>query len=220
MLRLRYAHHGLFEGHSGSMANSPVQDLEEVGVNEHEGAVLGLIARYQPVTRYQLYKAFKDLPTTSYNASKGSLYPLVGRMIDRGFVQTGGAKGPRQGEVLKLTRLGNKALTGWIIQTGPEQSFTRDPLLLRMMSLSDLKRSERVRWIADAKGAILEKKRELNEHGQSAEGPYMDIVQGIALSMIEAKLEWLDRLLIQVVNETDKKGSAPGFQSQVATITN
>jgi hypothetical protein len=129
-------------------------------------------------------------------------------MIDRGFIQEGGAKGPRLGEVLKLTPLGKKALTGWIVQTGPEQSFTRDPLLLRMMCLNGLKRSERVRWIADAKGAILEMKRELNEHGQSAEGPYMDIVQGIALSMIEAKLEWLDRLLIQVVNETNKKSNA------------
>jgi DNA-binding PadR family transcriptional regulator len=186
------------------MANKRIQDLDEVSVNEHEGAVLGLIARCQPVTRYQLYKAFKDLPTTSYNASKGSLYPLVERMIDRDFVQTGGLRGPRQGEVLKITRLGKRALTGWILQTGPEQSFTRDPLLLRMMSLSDLKPSERVRWIANAKAAILEKKRELNEHGQSADGPYMDIVQGIALSMIEAKLEWLDRLLIQIVKETDE----------------
>lgn len=188
------------------MANKRMQDLDEAGVSEHEGAVLALIARYQPVTRYQLYKAFKDLPTTSYNASKGSLYPLIERMIDRDFVQSGGLKGPRQGEVLKLTRPGKKALTGWIIQTGPEQSFTRDPLLLRMMALSDLKPTERVRWIADAKAALLEKKRELNEHGQSVEGPYMDIVQGIALSMIETKLEWLDRLLILVVNETDAKG--------------
>jgi DNA-binding PadR family transcriptional regulator len=190
------------------MAKSSVQNLDEITVNEHEGAVLALIARLQPVTRYALYKAFKELPTTSYNASKGSLYPLIGRMIDRGFAVAGGLKGPRQGEVLKLTRLGNKALSRWIVQTGPEQSFTRDPLLLRMMSLNDLKPTERIRWIADAKAAILEKRQEINSHRRSAEGPYMDIVQGIALSMIEAKLEWLDRLLIQVVNDPDQKAKS------------
>jgi transposase len=197
------------KGSEPLMAKKRTHNSGEVGVNEHEGAVLGLIARHQPVTRYQLFKAFKELPTTSFNASKGSLYPLVGRMVDRGFVQEAGAKGPRQGEVLKITRLGKQALTGWVVQTGPEQSFTRDPLLLRMMSLNELKPSEQVRWIADAKEAILEKKRELNAHGQSANGPYMDIVQGIALSMIKVKLEWLDRLLIQVVNEAGTRRPLP-----------
>jgi hypothetical protein len=41
----------------------------------------------------------------------------------------------------------------------------------------------------------------LNSHKQGPKSPYDDIVHGTAVAIIDAKLEWLDRLLIKVVNE-------------------
>src|SRR5699024_7136215 len=67
----------------------------DVAVSEHEGTVLGMVARWQPLTRYQLLKAFERSPISSYNTSKGSLYPLVSRMIGRGFLITETGTGPR-----------------------------------------------------------------------------------------------------------------------------
>jgi DNA-binding PadR family transcriptional regulator len=178
-------------------------DDSAIVVNEHEGAVLGLIARNQPLTRYQLYKAFQQSPTTTYNTSKGSLYPLVARLIDRGLIGVESSKSQRDAELLSLTKSGYRALTHWIEQTGPQHSIVNDPMLFRVLALSDVSRDERIRWIADAKGLLLDRKEALNAHQDSAKSPYDDIVQGTALAIIDAKLEWLDRLLIKVVNEDD-----------------
>jgi hypothetical protein len=74
-------------------------------------------------------------------------------------------------------------------------------MLFRVLALSDVSRDERIRWIADAKGLLLDRKQELNTHKQGPKSPYDDIVYGTAVAIIDAKLEWLDRLLIKVVNE-------------------
>lgn len=184
--------------------SAAVRDNSAIVVNEHEGAVLGLIARNQPLTRYQLYKAFQQSPTTTYNTSKGSLYPLVGRLIDRGLIGVEANKSRRDAELLSLTKLGYSALTHWIEHTGPQHSIINDPMLLRVMALSDVSRDERIRWIADAKGLLLDRKKELNAHSESTQSPYDEIVRGTAVAIVDAKLEWLDRLLIQVVNEDEK----------------
>jgi len=181
--------------------SAAARDDSAIVVNEHEGAVLGLIARNQPLTRYQLYKAFQLSPTTTYNTSKGSLYPLVGRLIDRGLIGVETNKSRRDAELLSLTKLGYGALTRWIEQTGPQHSIVNDPMLFRVLALSDVSRDERIRWIADAKGLLLDRKQELNTHKQGPKSPYDDIVHGTAVAIIDAKLEWLDRLLIKVVNE-------------------
>jgi DNA-binding PadR family transcriptional regulator len=185
------------------MARQPAATGEDnaILVNEHEGAVLGLISRSQPLTRYQLYKAFQQSPTTTYNTSKGSLYPLVTRLIERGLVGVEENKSRRDAELLSLTRSGYAALTRWIEQTGPQHSFINDPMLLRVMALSDVSREERIRWIADAKGLLLDRKHQLLDYEESAASPYDDIVHGTAIAILDAKLEWLDRLLIKVVNE-------------------
>lgn len=186
------------------MAKAPRQPESDLVVNEYEGAVLGLIARSQPVTRYRLFKAFEQSPTTSVNTSKGSLYPLIGRMIDRGFVEAETGTNRRASEMLKLTPLGHAALAQWIGGTGPQHSFAHDPLLVRVLSLGDVPREERIRWIADAKALLLQKKTELEEYRKAVDAPYMEIVHGTAVAVVNAKLEWLDRLLIKVVAEKDR----------------
>lgn len=184
--------------------SAAVRDDSAIVVNEHEGAVLGLIARNQPLTRYQLYKTFQQSPTTTYNTSKGSLYPLVGRLIDRGFIGVESNKSRRDAELLSLTKLGYGALTRWIEQTGPQHSIVNDPMLFRVLALSDVSRDERIRWIADAKGLLLDRKHELNANKNPSNSPYDEIVHGTAVAIIDAKLEWLDRLLIKVVGEEEK----------------
>jgi DNA-binding PadR family transcriptional regulator len=182
------------------MAVSLLEDEADLPVNEYEGAVLGMIARTEPVTRYQLLKAFRESPTTTYNTSKGSFYPLVGRLVGRGFVAASPGKRPGS-ELFTLTPLGHRALTQWVSATGPQHSMVHDPLLLRVMSLTDLSRDDRLQWVASAKSILLDRKNELNGHRSASNGPYADIVHGTALAIVEAKLEWLDRLLILIVNE-------------------
>ena len=181
------------------MAKATPRIETDLAVTENEGAVLSLIARMQPVTSYGVYKAFQASPTASYNTSKGTVYPIITRLIGREFVEAKPAKGKRGGEELKMTKLGRQALQRWIVDTGPNFSFSHDPLFDRILSLGDVSREDRIRWIADAKASLLAKKEELNDYRRTVDAPYLDIVHGSAVAMIDAKLEWLDRLLIQIV---------------------
>src|SRR4051812_13225826 len=181
------------------MAKATPRTELDLSVTENEGAVLSLIGRTQPVTRYRLFKSFQQSPTTSSNTSKGTLYPLIGRIIGRGFVVSDVASTGRSSEELRLTDRGRKALGQWMMETRPEHSFGDDPLLVRILSLGDMSSDDRVRWIADAKALLLAKKQELIDYRATVDGPYVDIVHGSAVAMVNAKLEWLDRLLIEVV---------------------
>lgn len=179
------------------------QEASDIAVNEHEGTVLGMVARWQPVTRYQLLKAFERSPISSYNTSKGSLYPLVGRMIVRGFVVAETGDGPRESELISLSPLGREALSRWVMRIGPQHGMVHDPLQVRILALGELPLADRVRWVVSAKDLLLEKKAELKEYHDRLKVPFNDIVYNFGVAAIDAKLLWLDRLLIQVVENEE-----------------
>jgi DNA-binding PadR family transcriptional regulator len=179
---------------------------ESIAVNEHEGTVLGMVARWQPLTRYQLLKAFERSPISSYNTSKGSLYPLVGRMIVRGFLVTETSDGPRESELISLSPLGRQALHRWIIKIGPQHGMVHDPLQVRILALCELPREERLRWVVNAKDLLIGKKDELKDYHERLTVPFNDIVYNFGVAAIDAKLRWLDRLLVQLVDEQEPDG--------------
>ena len=179
------------------------QEASDIAVNEHEGTVLGMVARWQPVTRYQLLKAFERSPISSYNTSKGSLYPLVGRMMVRGFIVAETSEGPRESELISLSPLGREALHRWIMRIGPQHGMVHDPLQVRILALSELPLADRVRWVVSAKDLLLEKKAELKEYHDRLKVPFNDIVYNFGVATIDAKLQWLDRLLVQVVDNEE-----------------
>ena len=166
-----------------------------VAVNEHEGTVLAMIARWQPVTRYQLLRAFARSPISSYNTSKGSLYPLVGRMMERGFLLTEIGEGPRESELISLSPTGYQALRGWIMNIGPQHSLIHDPLHVRILALGELRPEERVRWIASAEGLLTQKKAELGEYHEALRVPYNEVALNFGTATIDAKMRWLNKLL-------------------------
>lgn len=182
------------------MGKAPNRQASDLTVTEFEGSVLGLISRTQPVLRYGLFKAFEQSPATGFR-SKGGLYPLVDRLIARGLIASSGKEKGNRGAKLSLTALGHDALSEWVGRADPEQSLTSDPMLLRMLALGDLEPEDRLKWIADAKASLLVSKEQLKSNPETFAGPYGDLAQVAAIAMIDAKLESLDRLLIQVVRE-------------------
>ena len=184
------------------MANRSASTDPDLGVNEYEGAVLSVIARARGITRSGLRKAFQQSPTTSLNTSKGSLYPLIARMIDRGFVSARPGRNAQGSDELSLTKRGRKALASWVTKTDADFSFGNDPLLIRLASLADVSREDRIQWIAETKRVLLEKKEELERfRADSGDDEYAEILHGTASAMLDLKLQWLDRLLIRVVRD-------------------
>jgi DNA-binding PadR family transcriptional regulator len=185
------------------MTRSAAKDEQDIIVSEHEGTVLAMIARWQPATRYQLLRAFGRSPVSSYNTSKGSLYPLVSRMMSRGFLVAEIGKGARESELISLSPLGYQALRGWIMDIGPQHSLIHDPLHVRILALGELAPEDRVRWIASAESLLAEKKAELGNYHEALRVPFNEVALNFGTATIDAKMRWLNKLLGLVVGSGD-----------------
>jgi len=176
--------------------------LQTLAVNEAEGAVLAVIAERQPITRYELVRTFQLSPSASQNASKGSLYPLVGRMVERNYVSSAPGKGRQRAEVFSLTAMGERALYQWVMGLDKQHILPLDPLMLRVLSLSELTPPTRVVWVASAKRLILEKAAELQAaKARTADVAYSSLIYTAYKESLDAKLRWLDLLLIEIASE-------------------
>src|SRR3712207_1604832 len=61
-------------------------DDARTALTENEGSLLALVLRREPITAYEIVKIYEQSPTTSINSSKGSVYPMIKRLKERGFV--------------------------------------------------------------------------------------------------------------------------------------
>jgi DNA-binding PadR family transcriptional regulator len=175
-------------------------------VNEAEGAVLGLLARQQPLSRYQILRFFQNSPARFQNVSKGSVYPLVARLLDRGLIDSKAGDGPHGAPVYSLTGLGRTALRNWTKRLDKRDMLPLDALEQRVFSLTELPPTERIAWVADAKELILAKKAELLSHRDRITSyAYGSIVYNADQERLDAKLAWLDRLLIEIAREIGQK---------------
>lgn len=175
-------------------------------VNEAEGPVLGLLARAQPLSRYQILRFFQNSPARFQNVSKGSVYPLVARLLDRGLISSKPGSGPHGAPVYSLTELGRTALRNWTKRLDKRDLLPLDALEQRVFSLAELPPTERIAWVADAKELILAKKAELQSHRDRLTSyTYGKIVYNADQDRLDAKLVWLDRLLIEIAREIGPK---------------
>jgi DNA-binding PadR family transcriptional regulator len=170
-------------------------------VNEAEGTVLGVVSRRQPLTRYQLLRAFQNSPVTTPNKSKGSLYPLVRRLVERGFLVLEAGDGARDTEVLRLTADGKAALRSWIHGISAAHMLIHDPIKVRAVSLGLLDRGEQIAWIAAVKNLVALKKTELKRYRATINLPHGNIIHDADEASLDAAVKWLNRLLAEVLEE-------------------
>ena len=191
----------------GQLARDETDLESSIEANEAEGAVLGLLARVQPLSRYQILRFFQNSPARFQNVSKGSLYPLVSRLLERGMIVSETGLGPHGAPVYSLTDLGRAALRNWTSRLHARDMLPLDPLEQRVFSLGELPPAERIAWVAQAKELILAKKAELEGHRQRMTSyVYGEIVYRADQERLDAKLNWLDRLLIEIARELGPKG--------------
>ena len=185
-------------------------EAPEFTASEHEGLVLGLIQRRQPITRYQVFKSFSRAPTPTLNASKGSVYPLITRLIQQGLIRTEKSSKPRETEVLYLTDLGREVLRRWVLQIGDEHTLLFEPLRSRLLSIAELTREEQLDWIVRAKELIGAKRALLEDYdnevvvqtvGEEAR-PIWQVSKLACEASLDSKVLFLDRLMAEVVRGT------------------
>jgi DNA-binding PadR family transcriptional regulator len=168
-------------------------------ITEHEGMLLALILRQQPVTAYQLFRFFETSPVSSINSSKGQLYPAIRRLKAKGLVEAKSiASDGRKTDALSATAAGTEAVRGWVKRISDAHVVLDDPLRTRILSFDLLTRDERVEWIARAKALVKERRAIVDAYDQSVDVPYQSFAYLNVVETLKVKMEWLDELLYAV----------------------
>ena len=172
-------------------------------LTEHEGMLLALVVRRQPLTAYQLYKLFEQSPVSSINASKGQLYPAIRRLKEKGLLKASRISGDgRNSEELSVTAAGKSAVRSWTKAISPAHVVLDDPLRTRVLSFETLTREEQLEWIARAKELIKERREEVEAYNSSVTVPFQQFVYRSAVEVLRVRMEWLDELLYFVAKSS------------------
>lgn len=186
----------------GMAARKTAKKAADARLTEHEGMLLALLSREQPVTAYQLYRIFEQSPVSSINASKGQLYPAIRRLRERQLIEASKVVGDgRNAEELCVTKPGLDALRRWVKDIDLTHVVLDDPLRTRMLSLDVLSKGDRLQWIAQAKALVKDKREVLDEYVRAVEVPYHRIATLSAMEALRIKMEWLDELLFTVASQ-------------------
>lgn len=167
----------------------------QADLSDNEGSLLALVLRRQPVTAYQLLKIYEQSPVSSFNESKGSLYPLIRRMKARGLLAAAPVAGDGRGaEALSCTARGRDAARAWAMAVKPRHILPDDPLRTKALSLHLLDAAERRQWIEEARALTQAKMTELGAYFVGLDLPSRGAVAENAEGALRERLRWLDRL--------------------------
>jgi DNA-binding PadR family transcriptional regulator len=172
-------------------------------LTDNEGSLLAVILRQQPVTAYQVMRIYELSPVSSFNTSKGGLYPAINRLRERGYLSAEVIEGDRRGsERLSCTPAGVEAVKQWVLDLRDTHFLPIDPLRTKVMSFNLLSRDEQIEWIVDAKAQLQAKLDEVNVYDTTVEIPFQALIHDNAVTALQSRIQWLDRLMQYVVKGT------------------
>lgn len=164
-------------------------------LTDDEGTFLSLLVRVQPATAYQIAKIYEDSPVSNFGTSKGKIYPMLRRLKEKGLLTSRALDGDaRRSEVLKVTARGRDAVRHWLLEIKPSYLLPEDPFRTRVQSFDLLSKEEQLEWIAEAKAGLEAKLVELEDYRSTVHVPHKDLLHDNAISSIEGRLAWLDRV--------------------------
>jgi DNA-binding PadR family transcriptional regulator len=169
-------------------------------LTDDEGTFLALLIRVQPATAYQLSKIYADSPVSNIGTSKGKIYPLVERLQKRGLLKKRPVRDDARGsEWLECTAAGREAVRSWVMDIKPTHILLEDPLRTKLQSFDLLSKDEQLEWVVKAKAGLQEKLEELEAYGREVTVPFKELVHDNAVSSVQSRMRWLDRVLSSVV---------------------
>ena len=166
-------------------------------LSELEGVFLGVVQKQQPCTAYRVRSELKKAPSSHWQASAGSVYPLLERLKDEGLIATTVDEEDGRGrKLLKITRKGRKALTSWV-SAGADMSHissVTDPVRSRMFFLEALPVPKRREYVHELivlmESYLADTKAHLGQESK-AEDLYDYLGSLGAVKITEARLDWL-----------------------------
>ncbi len=175
-------------------------------LSDHEGALLDLVRRTQPVTAYRIVKIFESSPVAAFNSSLGQVYPTIKRLAKAELVESVSVDGDGRGTAIwTCSEKGEAALRNWVLDIKSSHLLMEDPLRTKLMSFDLLSQEERILWLVDVKAELSAKLEEQMAYDQDVELPYQDMVHDNVVSSLRSRMDWLDRVLSKIVKSNRRE---------------
>ena len=166
-------------------------------LSELEGVCLGIVRKSQPCTAYRVRCALKEAPSSHWQASAGSVYPLLARLEEEGLIVATSDKDDGRGrKLLRVNAAGKRLLEKWILAGTDHEliASVTDPIRSRAFFLDALNAERRVEFIEDLivqlESYLLETRAHLETRAE-ADDPYEHLGALGAVRITEARLDWL-----------------------------
>ena len=125
--------------------------MSDRSLTDLEAVTLAYILRRAPCTPYEVRRSFEKSTTSRFSSSAGSIYPLIKRLHERGFLTIKDAQSDGRGtKRYSVSRKGRNRVCDWITGLNdPEMIGVYDPIRSRLLNLSLLPKAQQVSWLEE-----------------------------------------------------------------------
>ncbi|HEX2618610.1 MAG TPA: PadR family transcriptional regulator [Phototrophicaceae bacterium] len=162
----------------------------------HRYLILGLLAE-QPMTGYDIKKRVEAALTAATNASYGTLYPTLHKLLKEKAVEV--QEVPQVSrpskKVYHITITGRQEVEQWLKQP-PAADQIRREFLLKLYLGKDLPPDDLLSLVASRRGEAeaLMRSLRMEQKGKVTGNPRQAWVMDYAMSMCKAEIDWLMQL--------------------------
>jgi DNA-binding PadR family transcriptional regulator len=164
---------------------------------ELEHVILGLVAKFGPLTAYAVRRHFATSPTPAFSSGAGTIYPAIARLVRARLLRArADARGAQTRALLTITAAGRRRHQAWLFD--PAGDFLRpspDPLRTRIYFLGLLPAREQRAFLARALRTLEAQVSELERYAASypPEGAtlYSNLASEGITELARARLRWL-----------------------------
>ncbi len=165
----------------------------------HRYLILGLLTE-RPMTGYDIKKHVKAALSVVTNASYGTLYPTLHKLLEEGAVEVDEKpqKGRPAKKVYQITPKGYRELEGWL-QQPPAADQVRREFLLKLYLGKNLPREALLELVTTRREDVELLQGILHKELAQASQTQQLWVTEYALSLCKAELDWLERVEAQLL---------------------
>jgi DNA-binding PadR family transcriptional regulator len=164
----------------------------------HRYLILGLLAEL-PMTGYDIKKRVEAALSAATNASYGTLYPTLHKLLKEGAVEV--QEVPQVSrpskKVYYITDQGRHEVESWLRQP-PAADQIRREFLLKLYLGKDLPPKDLLSLVASRRGEAEALLKTLRAEQKQVNNPRQAWVMEYALSLTKAEIDWLARLEAQL----------------------
>jgi PadR family transcriptional regulator AphA len=160
----------------------------------HKYLILGLLAQ-NPMTGYDMRKHVQDVLSVVTNASYGSLYPTLHKLLEEGAVQMDEVEqeGRPAKKIYRITNKGAKDLQGWLKQPPAEDKIKRE-FLLKLYFAQEMPAQDLRKMLHRRREEMQARLTSLYDEREATNDPRQKWILDYTLSMYQAEMNWLEQL--------------------------